>query len=48
VISEETSVVSVARRGALERGVGVERLKELLAGGPYARVGTPGLETVRP
>lgn len=48
VISEETSVISVARRGALERGVGVERLKELLAGGPYARLGPPGLEPVRP
>ncbi len=28
--------------------VGVERLKELLAGGPYARLGAPGLESVQP
>jgi diadenylate cyclase len=47
VISEETSVVSVARRGALERGVGIERLKELLAGSPFARVPAGGLEPVR-
>ncbi len=47
VISEETSVVSVARRGALERGVTLERLKELLASGPFARLGATGLEPVR-
>ncbi len=48
VISEETSVISVARRGALERGVSIERLKELLATGPFARVGAPALDAVRP
>jgi diadenylate cyclase len=48
VISEETSAVSVARRGSLERGVGVARLKELLASGPFARLPASGLEPVRP
>jgi diadenylate cyclase len=38
VVSEETSVVSVARRGSLERGVSESRLKELLASGPYGRL----------
>ncbi len=47
VISEETSAISVARRGALERGVGLERLKELLAAGPFSRVAAAGLEAVR-
>jgi diadenylate cyclase len=47
VISEETSAVSVARRGALERGVNHERHKELLASGPFARMGATGLEPVR-
>ena len=47
VISEETSMVSVARRGALERGVTLERLKELLAGGPFARLGGTDLAPVR-
>jgi len=37
VISEETSAVSVAQRGSLERGVSLPRLKELLASGPFAR-----------
>ncbi len=46
VISEETSVVSVARRGALERGVQIDRLKELLASGPFARLPAAGLESV--
>jgi diadenylate cyclase len=46
VISEETSVVSVARRGALERGASLERLKELLASGPFSRLAGTGLEPV--
>jgi diadenylate cyclase len=32
VVSEETSRVSVARRGALERDVDLDRLRELLTG----------------
>jgi diadenylate cyclase len=48
VISEETSAVSVAHRGSLERGVSVTRLQELLASGPFARAATPGLEPVSP
>jgi diadenylate cyclase len=48
VISEETSVVSVAHRGTLERGVSVVRLKELLASGPFARAEGAGLEPVPP
>jgi diadenylate cyclase len=48
VISEETSVVSVAHRGSLERGVGLARLKELLATGPFARAAATGLEPVPP
>ena len=47
VISEETSAISVARRGQLERGVSVARLKELLASGPFARLPASGLEPVR-
>ena len=48
VISEETSAISVAHRGSLERGVGVARLKELLATGPFARAAAPGLAPVPP
>jgi diadenylate cyclase len=48
VISEETSIVSVARRGALERGASVARLKELLATGPFARVTPADLAAVGP
>jgi len=48
VISEETSVISVAHRGSLERGVSVARLQELLATGPFARAAAPGLEPVPP
>ena len=48
VISEETSVISVAHRGSLERGVSVERLQELLATGPFARAAATGLEPVPP
>lgn len=33
VVSEETSQISIAHRGRLERGAGVERLREVLAGG---------------
>ncbi len=47
VISEETSAISVARRGQLERGVSLARLKELLASGPFARIPATGLEPVR-
>jgi len=47
VISEETSAISVARRGQLERGVSLARLKELLASGPFARMPATGLEPVR-
>ncbi len=32
VVSEETSQISLAQRGALERGVGPERLREALSG----------------
>ncbi len=48
VISEETSVISVAHRGSLERGVSVARLQELLATGPFARAAAPSLEPVPP
>lgn len=47
VISEETSAIAVARRGQLERGVALGRLKELLASGPFARVPATGLVPVR-
>ncbi len=47
VISEETSAISVARRGQLERGVSLARLKELLASGPFARMPATGLQPVR-
>ena len=47
VVSEETSAISVARRGALERGVSVQRLRELLASGPFARLPATGLAPVR-
>lgn len=47
VISEETSAISVACRGQLERGVSLARLKELLASGPFARMPATGLEPVR-
>ncbi|HWO88742.1 MAG TPA: diadenylate cyclase CdaA [Gemmatimonadales bacterium] len=45
VVSEETSTISVARKGQLERGVSLERLEELLASGPFARIGGPVVET---
>ena len=45
VVSEETSAISVARRGALERGVSLARLRELLASGPFSpRLPATGLE----
>jgi diadenylate cyclase len=47
VISEETSAIAVARRGQLERGVALGRLKELLAGGPFARLPATSLAPVR-
>ncbi len=34
VVSEETSKISIAHRGVLERGVGPERLREALSGAP--------------
>jgi diadenylate cyclase len=46
VVSEETSSISVARAGQLERGIGLPRLKELLASGPFARMAGTGLEPV--
>jgi diadenylate cyclase len=47
VVSEETSGISVARRGQLERGVNLPRLKELLASGSFGRLSGTGLEAVR-
>ncbi len=47
VVSEETSGISVARRGQLERGIELARLTELLASGPFARMVGTGLEPVR-
>lgn len=41
VVSEETSAISVARRGQLERGISLERLEEMLASGSFARLGPP-------
>lgn len=34
VVSEETSQISLAHRGRLERNVGIERVRQALAGGP--------------
>jgi diadenylate cyclase len=48
VISEESSAISVAHRGQLERGVSLARLKELLASGVFARLPEASLEPVRP
>ncbi len=44
VVSEETSAISVARRGQLERGISLARLDELLASGSFARAVPPGLQ----
>ncbi len=41
VVSEETSAISVARRGQLERGISLARLEELLASGSFARLDQP-------
>jgi len=46
VVSEETSAISVARRGALERGIALPRLREILASGPFARLPAAGLAPV--
>jgi diadenylate cyclase len=46
VVSEETSQISVARRGQLERKIGLPRLRELLAESPFGRI-APSLEPVR-
>jgi diadenylate cyclase len=48
VISEETSMVSVAHRGSLERGVSLERLKELLASGAFPLADASAVEPVPP
>jgi diadenylate cyclase len=47
VVSEETSAISVARRGALERGVSLTRLLEYLASASIARLPAAGLAPVR-
>jgi diadenylate cyclase len=47
VVSEESSAILVARRGQLERGIGLPRLTELLASGPFARIAGTSLEPVR-
>ena len=47
VVSEETSAISVARRGALERGVSLTRLLEYLASASIARPSAAGLAPVR-
>ena len=47
VVSEETSAISVARRGELERGISLPRLRELLASGPFARLPSNGLAPLR-
>jgi len=47
VVSEETAAISVASRGALERGVSLPRLRELLAGGPFAGLPVNGVAPVR-
>lgn len=44
VVSEETSAISVARRGHLERGVSVERITELLSGAAPVRFRAERLE----
>ena len=44
VVSEETSAISVARRGQLERGISLARLKDLLAAGAVPRLPATSLE----
>ncbi len=46
VVSEETSTISVARHGELERPVTLDRLRELLASGPFARMPGTTLDPV--
>ncbi len=48
VVSEETSMVSVAHRGSLERGVGLERLTELLGNVDFVRPAGASLPAVPP
>ena len=48
VVSEETSAISVARRGQLERGLSLARLKDLLAAGSVPRLPATSLETASP
>jgi diadenylate cyclase len=43
VVSEETSQISIAQRGRLERVVSLERLREALAGVPFERAATPAI-----
>jgi diadenylate cyclase len=45
VVSEETSYISVARRGKLERNVGAERLRQVIGGGSTEEA-APGTEPV--
>ena len=47
VVSEETSAISAVRRGQLERGISLARLRELLASGSFTRLPGPTLEPVR-
>jgi len=44
VVSEETSAISVARRGQLERGISKARLTDLLASGAVTRLPAASLE----
>ena len=48
VVSEETSAISVARRGQLERGISLARLKDLLAAGTVTRLPATSLEAASP
>ncbi|MFI5206692.1 MAG: diadenylate cyclase CdaA [Gemmatimonadales bacterium] len=48
VVSEESSAISVARKGQLERGISLGRLRELLASGSFTRLPGTSLEPVRP
>jgi diadenylate cyclase len=48
VVSEETSAISLARRGQLERGISLGRLRELLAAGSFTRIQGATMEPVRP
>jgi diadenylate cyclase len=48
VVSEETSAISVTRRGQLERGISLARLKDLLATGAPLPVAGTSMEAARP